>query len=245
MPTSKSITVGTRRRLYIWGLRWRLRRAVRRADTVQELVHVAMNTSCRGLSIEPFQLEDELLEFLEIVEQRRPRTVLEIGSAKGGTLFLLCQMCPPDALLISLDLPQGAFGGASYPRWKEPLYRAFRRKDQTLHLLRADSHDPQTVLEIRRLLGERPLDLLFIDGDHSYEGVRQDFASYSGLVGPEGLIALHDITPGPPEAVGGVPRFWTEVSAHFEGRAIRSPHHDESFGIGLVRPRSDKASEEV
>ena len=38
-----------------------------------------------------------------------------------------------------------------------------------------------------------PLDLLFIDGDHSYDGVRADFELYGRLVRPGGLIALHDV----------------------------------------------------
>jgi Methyltransferase domain len=38
----------------------------------------------------------------------------------------------------------------------------------------------------------RPLDYLFIDGDHSYEAVRRDFEGWSGHVVPEGLVAFHD-----------------------------------------------------
>jgi hypothetical protein len=48
---------------------------------------------------------------------------------------------------------------------------------------------------------------LFIDGDHTYEGVRRDFEMYSPLVRKGGIIAFHDIYPGPEESVGGVPKF--------------------------------------
>jgi len=36
------------------------------------------------------------------------------------------------------------------------------------------------------------IDLLFIDGDHSYEGVKKDFDLYSKLLKPNGLILIHD-----------------------------------------------------
>lgn len=36
------------------------------------------------------------------------------------------------------------------------------------------------------------IDLLFIDGDHSYEGVKKDFELYSKLLNPNGLILIHD-----------------------------------------------------
>jgi hypothetical protein len=36
------------------------------------------------------------------------------------------------------------------------------------------------------------IDLLFIDGDHSYEGVKKDFDLYSKIVSPHGLILIHD-----------------------------------------------------
>jgi predicted O-methyltransferase YrrM len=37
-----------------------------------------------------------------------------------------------------------------------------------------------------------PLDFVFIDGDHSYEGLRGDWEAWSPLVAPQGIIALHD-----------------------------------------------------
>ncbi len=39
---------------------------------------------------------------------------------------------------------------------------------------------------------------------------------YSKLVRPGGIIGFHDIFPGPPETVGGVPRFWDEVKSDLD-----------------------------
>jgi len=50
-------------------------------------------------------------------------------------------------------------------------------------------------------LNGEPLDFLFIDGDHTYEGVKRDFEMYSPLVRNGGIIAFHDIVKHPPETV--------------------------------------------
>jgi hypothetical protein len=36
------------------------------------------------------------------------------------------------------------------------------------------------------------IDLLYIDGDHSYEGVKSDFDLYSTILSPNGVIMIHD-----------------------------------------------------
>ena len=40
--------------------------------------------------------------------------------------------------------------------------------------------------------GEPAIEFIFIDGDHSYDGLRQDWEAWSGLVASGGVIALHD-----------------------------------------------------
>ena len=133
--------------------------------------------------------------------------ILEIGTAGGGTLFWFTRVAKPDATIISVDLPGGRFGGG-YPRWKIPLFRSFVRVGQEIHLIRADSHDPKTFETVKEILGDRKVDFLFIDGDHTYEGVKRDFEMYSPLVREGGIIAFHDIVPHPPQTGYEVSRFW-------------------------------------
>jgi predicted O-methyltransferase YrrM len=66
-------------------------------------------------------------------------------------------------------------------------------------LMGRDSHSETTFRRVARLLGGRSIGFLFIDGDHSRYGVRQDFDMYSPLVAPGGLVAFHDISPNPAE----------------------------------------------
>ena len=161
-----------------------------------------------------------------IGKELRPRAVLEIGTASGGTLFLFTRMAADDAEVISVDLPEGEFGGG-YPPWKSRLFRSFARDGQKVHLIREDSHSPETLNEVRKVLGGCPVDFLFIDGDHTYEGVRRDFEMYSPLVREGGVIAFHDICHGPVESVGGVPDFWREICAK---RACTSIVKDDRQG---------------
>ena len=58
------------------------------------------------------------------------------------------------------------------------------------------------------------VDFIFIDGDHSYQGITRDWELYAGKLIQGGLIALHDTTapPGQPEKeVLGSVRFFNEV----------------------------------
>jgi cephalosporin hydroxylase len=136
------------------------------------------------------QSPEELQTLAALVMAVRPQVFLEIGSYEGGTLFTLASCCrPPSPLVISVD------NGA-------PALRA--RLAQTVdllghngveaHWINANSHDPDTLAQVRDLLSGRPVDVLLIDGDHSREGVLADWHAYGPLVRPGGLVALHDIT---------------------------------------------------
>jgi len=93
-------------------------------------------------------------------------------------------------------------------------------KYQRIDLIREDSHDIDTLRKVKAILGSNKLDFLFIDGDHTYQGVRKDFEMYSALVREGGMIAFHDIVPGLPQSVGGVPKFWKEIKNNYAHKEI-------------------------
>jgi predicted O-methyltransferase YrrM len=218
----------------------RARRAVRaRLETLggsDEAVDFISGFRSGEVTVPLVQVRSEIVQLLELLEEEKPRVVLEIGTAGGGTLFLFAQAAASDATLISIDLADRLFGGG-YHVSRKVLYTGFARGRQRIELVRASSHDPRTREAVERILGGRPVDFLFIDGDHTYEGVRQDYLDYRELVRPGGLIAFHDIVPCPsrPESVGGVPDFWRELEAEGGTWTFVDPAGEGGFGIGLVR----------
>jgi cephalosporin hydroxylase len=176
------------------------------------------------------QAPEEILWLLALLRPERPRTVVEIGVDQGGTLFLWTQVAAEDALLVAVDTRRlGVFGSWSPYAC---VRRAFARRDQRIELLMpADSHDPRTVESVRRILDGQMIDFLFIDGDHSYDGVKRDFELFSPLVRPGGTVALHDVAAAD---CPGVEQYFAELAGRFECDS-RVAAESRRYGIGIVR----------
>lgn len=183
--------------------------------------------------IDAWQIHEELTELLAITKNHQPETLLEIGTASGGTLFSFSKTASPHATLISVDLPGGKFG-AGYPIWRVPYYKSFASKKQKIRLLRRSSHDLTTLELVKGYLNGAQLDMLFLDGDHTYEGVKLDFQMYASLVREGGVIAFHDICAGPKEKAGSVNKFWNEIKLGYVHKEIVSNSNQEGFGIGIL-----------
>lgn len=196
-----------------------------------ELVDISF--SILGGLIQPMQIKNEIVELLKILIVAKPKFIVEIGTANGGTLFLLTKIAPEDATIISIDLPKGTFGGG-YPRWKVPLYKSFRRKKQKIFLIRANSQSQETLQKVRTILNGNFLDFLLIDGDHTYEGVKKDFLLYGSLVRKGGIIAFHDIVFHPFHPDCQVDKFWTEVKDNYITQEIISSQNQSWAGIGII-----------
>jgi predicted O-methyltransferase YrrM len=185
-----------------------------------------------GSPFPPGQIRPEISAFITRVAQREPQTMLEIGAGEGGTLMLLAMAAAPEATIISVDLPHGAFGGG--PLWKAIYFRRFGIPSQRMHLLRVNSHAPTTLQRVREILGDRLLDVLFIDGDHTYGGVKADWEMYGPVVARDGLIGFHDIVQHPPETGCEVQVFWEELKARHAHVEIVANREQVWGGIGVI-----------
>jgi cephalosporin hydroxylase len=190
---------------------------------------------CYGQANRPWQIRSELEQLARMVSELRPQTLVEIGTARGGTLFVWARLADPSATIISVDLPGGLFGG-QYPLWLESLYHRFALQDQTIHLIRADSHKRETAEYVRHVLSGRSIDFLFIDGDHAYDGVRLDFELYSPLVRRGGIAALHDVVEGRDASGCEVPKFWNEIKGFYAYKELVEDPLQGRAGIGVLRP---------
>jgi cephalosporin hydroxylase len=207
-----------------------------KANSIQDEVKLAFSFRFLGICIKPHQIEPEISRFIEIVAELKPRHIIEIGTADGGVLFLFSRVASPKAVMISVDLRN--------LRCRRPLYKSFEENQQTIHLLRANSHTDTTVRAVKEILNGAQLDLLFIDGDHTYDGVKEDFVLYSPLVRDGGLIAFHDIVKFPPKAIHEeVSRFWSEIRDIYAGSEIINSPNQGGYGIGVVKKGERKTEQ--
>jgi predicted O-methyltransferase YrrM len=194
-----------------------------------EALDLARGLIWYGGRLRPTQATDEVVWLLEKLEQDPPKTIVEIGTDEGGTLFLWTRVAAPDALLVAVDSrPLGILGQLSA---YAIVRKGLARKRQRIELVMpVNSQIQATVDRVRGLIENKPVDFLFIDGDHSYEGVKRDFELWSPLVRPGGLVAFHDMRPDHPD---GVPRLWAELKERFETEE-RIASTEPNYGIGVV-----------
>lgn len=143
---------------------------------------------------------------------------------------MFARLSAPRATIISIDLPGGKFGGGQ-TRLRSMLYRMFGKVFQRMHLIRGDSHSEEVSAKVRDVT--QCLDMLFIDGDHTYGGVKDDFLSYSPLVRPGGIVAFHDIAEHPQATGCDVSRFWNEVKTSYRYEEIIEKQ-ELGWGIGVL-----------
>lgn len=198
--------------------------------STNQIIDFSYNKTC-GLLV-PGQVISEIGQFLEIAKKIEPKNVLEVGTAHGGNLFLLTKIANDGGKIISIDLPGGEFGGGYFAR-KKKLYNNFVTGTQKMFLIRDDSHKNETLnLVIEKLAGEK-IDVLFIDADHTYNGVKSDLEMYGPLVRPGGIIGMHDIGKTP-SAEYGVEQFWNEVKSNFKYAEIIDDQNRSGYGIGVL-----------
>lgn len=179
------------------------------------------------------QIRQEIAEFVDFLKEQNPRNMLEIGSESGGTFYLWCQLV--SGLKISLDLPNGESGSGTY---RDPEKLAARNERMrswapNVYLITGDSHSADARAKVSGVLGPAMLDFLFIDGDHSYQGVKQDYEMYRGLVRQGGIIAFHDIKDTEHHRLRSchVAQFWDELKG--DKRVFDAGAH--WGGIGVLR----------
>ena len=181
----------------------------------------------------PVQHMPEIKGLLDLAQANGSAVVCEIGTRDGGTSVLFSRVLRPHTLVV-MDL-------YAKNRWR--LRRA-APAGQAVHVVDGDTTHPLTVARLRRKLGGRQIDLLLIDGDHGWSGVRQDFINYREFVRDGGLIAFHDICEvEDPEhgTAGDVPAFWKLVSAIYPSDEFIETPGQQGLGIGVIRYRRDQS----
>ena len=168
-----------------------------------------------------------------LVGALRPDLVVELGTHSGNSYFSFCQALAalhPAGRAYAVDTWKGdehaGFYGedvfADVSAYNEAHYAGFST------LLR------QTFDAARPYFADGSIDLLHIDGMHSYEQVRYDFESWQAAVSPRGVVLFHDI--GVRENGFGVWRLWDELTQRFPSFAFTHSHGLGVLGVGPGQP---------
>jgi len=179
----------------------------------------------------------ELSSLISLLKRKKLHTIVEIGTGKGGTLYAWCKMAEPDAVIVSIDLPGGPFGGGYSIKEMQKISK-YKKKNQKLYMLRKDSQKKTTKDRVVKILKGREIDFLFIDGDHKYSGVKKDWKLYSPLVKRNGLIVFHDILFHPKVLKCKVDRLWKEIKYKYRHKEFIDKYDDRGWGqwggIGVI-----------
>lgn len=158
-----------------------------------------------------------------LTEAIRPKVFVELGSYYGTSYCAFCQTISELQLATkcyAIDTWQGDPQSGNYGAevlsdlraHHDPLYRSFSQLLQ------------RTFDEAVGQFADGTIDLLHIDGFHTYEAVKRDFLTWLPKLSASGVVLFHDVNVR--EGDFGVWRLWEELKTEY-------PHYDVPFGYGL------------
>lgn len=158
--------------------------------------------------VSPYQAPGEFGALWRHAARRPHRTVVEIGSLFGGTLWGWLHLPNADTV-VSVDLVTDWAPIRDDVLAVRSSWADWPNADR-LRVVEGNSQT-QTAIDEANV---DSIDVLFIDGDHTYEGVKADFDLWSPLVNPGGVVAFHDTVPTEWAHEPGVVQFVNELKWH-------------------------------
>lgn len=162
-----------------------------------------------------------------LVAAQRPAVFVELGALFGDSYCAFCQA------VAELKLPAKCY---AVDTWRGDDHSGNYGKDNGEHILaelRA-YHDPlyggfstlvqSTFDEAQPHFEDGSIDLLHIDGYHTYEAVKHDFETWLPKLSRRAVVLFHDINVR--ERDFGAFRFWAEITPKY-------PHFEFAHGYGL------------
>jgi hypothetical protein len=162
-----------------------------------------------------------------LVSETKPNIIVELGTHSGNSYFTFCQAVQENklsTLCYAIDTWQGEAHAGYYDetvfnnvnKYNQENYRGFS------YLLRT------TFDEAVKQFADNSIDLLHIDGLHTYEAVKNDYETWLPKVKEGGVILFHDICCR--HAEFGVWQLWAEIESKNKNTLIL-PH---SYGLGVL-----------
>jgi len=142
----------------------------------------SVSTAWRGL-------EATVQAFIEPIG--KPKLIVEIGVDWGYSFFTFATLFP-DARIIGVD-------NFSYHDAAQAKVHVEYLVKRDVRFSKCDLISMESAVAVEEYLDryDQPIDVLHIDGDHSYEGVKRDFDIWSVHVRSGGVVLFHDIESFP------------------------------------------------
>ncbi len=163
----------------------------------------------------------------DLVRHFKPSIIVELGSYAGGSLFAMCQAVQDEkyqAYIHAIDTWQGdAHSGLYSNEVYESVLKTVSTKFQNLSI----GLHRMTFDEAVKVYPDYSIDLLHIDGYHTYEAVKHDWETWLRKVSTTGIVLFHDIAVK--EGDFGVYKFWDEIKNDYK-------HYEfyHSYGLGVI-----------
>jgi len=170
-----------------------------------------------------------------LVATLQPETVVELGTHYGVSFFAFCEAAEklsPKTFVYAVDTWRGDEQAGNY---NEEVFSRVSSHQQAFHksqsrLLRS------TFDEAADHFGHNSIDLLHIDGLHTYEAVSHDLENWLPKLKPGATILFHDTNVR--EGDFGVWQLWKELQERSDMRCIevRNGHGLGIATLGAIAP---------
>lgn len=135
--------------------------------------------------------------------------VVEIGVFEGVNTVVLSKAMAKNGTTFGIDPFFRGSLGICYHKWITQTYLRRNRVSKVVSLIEKFSFDAVNDIPAK-------VDFIFIDGDHSWEGISKDWPLFSDKLKAGGIMALHDTTVIPEDGgrVLDSVRYYNEVISH-------------------------------
>lgn len=165
----------------------------------------------------------------DIVHAVQPRVLVELGTQGGMSYFTFCQAIREHAVPARAYAVDTWAGDEHTGAYTDDVFRKVSEYND------ANYRDFSELLRMRfqeavLRFEDDSIDLLHIDGFHTYDAVRNDFETWYPKVAPGGVVLFHDIAARIMDF--GAWKYWDELTRQHRTFTFR-----HGFGLGaLLKP---------
>jgi predicted O-methyltransferase YrrM len=166
----------------------------------------------------------ESLTLAAICHHLQPCSVLEIGTFTGGSTLVMAMNLPPASEIVTVDLPPADRTATRYRLELgdiagQPFVPGQRYRGTPFESRVRGVYADSAALDFSELGG--PFDMIFIDGNHSYENVRNDSLKSHAVLRPGGVMIWDDYDPVFGPGVMAFLHHWARTSSTYHVQGTR------------------------